>query len=87
VRYNDFFELSINNKKDSFSFSTALFLTGPYKYAGVIYAQTDPSNKLTKKLYCMEATYVTPAGKFCQDVLSCEKVLTTAHGARFYELP
>jgi prepilin-type N-terminal cleavage/methylation domain-containing protein len=87
VRYNDFFELSINNRKGSFSFSTGLFTTGPYKHCGITYAQLDTTNKMTKKLYCLEDTSIKPAGKFCQEVLACEKLATTAYSARFYELP
>ncbi len=86
VRSNDWFELALNNGT-TFSLSTALFKTGPYRGAGFYFVEQYPYT-LSKKIYCVELiATVETAGSFCTKVWGSPSLAYTGTQVRYYDLP
>ncbi len=85
IRGTDDMELIVNNG-GSFVWSRGQFRQGPYLAAGITFVHKGDAS-LVGNMYCTEAVaQVSPAGKFCKNVMGISAEPTVSVGARFYKL-
>ena len=85
IRGTDDIELIVNNG-GSFVWSRGQFRQGPYLAAGITFVHKGAAS-LVGNIYCTEAVAkVSPAGKFCKNVMGSSATPIISAGARFYKL-
>ena len=85
IRGTNDMELIVNNG-GSFVWSRGQFRRGPYLAAGITFVHKGDAS-LVGNMYCTEAVAkVSPAGKFCKNVMGISTTPTVSVGARFYKL-
>ena len=86
VRGTDDIELIVNNAGSSFVFSRGQFRQGPYLAAGITFVHKGAAS-LVGNMYCTEAVaQISPAGKFCKNVMGSSATPVISAGIRFYKL-
>ena len=85
IRGTDDIELIVNNG-GSFVWSRGQFRQGPYLAAGITFVHKGAAS-LVGNIYCTEAVaQVSPAGKFCKNVMGSSATPIISAGVRFYKL-
>ena len=84
VRGNEWAEIVLNNFFDT-KVSFGIFKTGPYQRAGISFVHSAPG-VLPRGHYCEERSTITPAGRFCHQLIGATSLPNTAWNYRFYKL-
>ena len=85
IRGTDDMELIVNNG-GSFVWSRGQFRQEPYLAAGITFVHKGDA-ELIGNMYCTEAiAKVSPAGKFCKNVMGSSATPVTSRSVRFYKL-
>lgn len=88
-RYGKDIELVVNNKRDEFILSSAVFTSGPYTCGGFVFVNDSKYSADTNSLYCWEGGMdikIEPAGAFCEKLFGA-KYDSLITGWRVYRLP
>jgi prepilin-type N-terminal cleavage/methylation domain-containing protein len=87
VRANERFELGVSANSDGGIYLEAMFIKGKYKYGGFLIALNGTQGSKNNILMCQETPSMSPAGKFCQEIIGGQYFITFYSGWRLYTLP
>jgi hypothetical protein len=81
------YELGISTNSDGGIYMEAFIISGQYKYGGFTMKLKGPQGRNSPDIHCQETPSMTPAGKFCQNLMNASYIGAVYGGWREYKLP